>query len=44
MFSPNTDQSDCFYDNFQLNLSCDGEGTEHYVYDGPAGGPQAIDC
>lgn len=44
IYAPNTDQGSCFYDNFQLNLPCDGLGAEHYVYSGPAGGPQYIAC
>ncbi len=44
IYAPNTNQGECFYDNFQLNLPCEGLGAEYYVYSGPAGGPQYIAC
>jgi hypothetical protein len=44
IYAPNSNQGSCFYDNFQLNLPCLGLGSEQYVYNGPAGGPQYISC
>lgn len=44
IYAPNSNQGDCYYDNFQLNLPCQGLDAEHYVYSGPAGGPQYIAC
>jgi len=44
IYAPNTQQSSCFYDNYQVNLPCDALDAEHYVYNGPAGGPQEIPC
>jgi hypothetical protein len=43
-FSPNTDQGDCFYDNFQLNLPCTTLGAEHHYNSGPAGSPHFVSC
>lgn len=44
IYAPNNQQPSCFYDNYQVNLPCDGLGAEHYVYNGPSGGPQSISC
>jgi hypothetical protein len=44
IFAPNTVQGSCYYDNFQLNLPCGVEGSEHHIDSGPAGGPQFIAC
>ena len=44
IFAPNSQQGSCYYDNFQVNLACDIQGTEHHIDMGPAGGPQFIAC
>lgn len=44
IFAPNKVQGSCYYDNFQVNLACGVEGSEHHINAGPAGGPQFIAC
>ena len=44
MYTPNSVQGSCYYDNFQLGLPCKAEGTEHLIKSGPAGGPQFVAC
>lgn len=44
IFAPNSQQGSCFYDNYQVNLPCGLQGSEHLIQSGPSGGPQFIGC